>query len=223
MILRQQTYWFVLRIKQEIRKGNDSQMKFYDITYIIDDETNARLSKLAERYEKIKGWNEKETLQFAVAATSKSDIEAKLVFLEEQILPLEEECQKQKEEKAGQKIVYISDEEREKCRKVVNAFAEELDDIEITVVDAGRYGFIKLIYYKFPYGFDDAISYTDSLELFLDLWDEWLEAQLLKLTKNTPMAEMDYEDMFKCLSKDMQEKFMEKREYFAKKAELQIN
>ena len=50
------------------------------------------------------------------------------------------QCQKQKEEKAGQKIVYISDEEREKCRKVVNAFAEELDDIEITVVDAGRYG-----------------------------------------------------------------------------------
>lgn len=46
---------------------------------------------------------------------------------------------------------------------------------------------MKLIYYKFPYGFDDAIAYTDSLELFLDLWDEWLESQLLKLIKNTPM------------------------------------
>lgn len=66
-------------------------MKFYEITYIVEDETNERLSKLAERFEKIKGWNEKEILQFAVAATSKNDIETKLNFLEEQIVPLEEE------------------------------------------------------------------------------------------------------------------------------------
>ncbi|GFI47190.1 hypothetical protein IMSAGC019_02513 [Lachnospiraceae bacterium] len=69
---------------------------------------------------------------------------------------------------------------------------------------------MKLIYYKFPYRFDDAIAYTDSLELFLDLWDEWFEAQLLALTKNTPMAELDYEDIFKCLSKDTQEELMAK-------------
>ena len=197
-------------------------MKFYEITYIVEDETNERLSKLAERYEKIKGWNEKEILQFAVAATSKTDIETKLNFLEEQIVPLEKEWKKQ-EEQPNRKKVYISDEEREKCRKVVNAFAEELDDIEITVVDAGRYGFVKLTYYKFPYGFDDAISFTDSLELFLDLWDEWIEAQLLKITKNTPMAEMDYEEMFKCLPKDIQDKLMAKREYFAEKAEIRIS
>lgn len=197
-------------------------MKFYEITYIVEDEANERLSKLAERYEKIKGWNEKEILQFAVAATSKTDIETKLNFLEEQIVPLEEEWKKQ-EKQPDRKKVYISNEEHEKCRKVVNAFAEELDDIEISVVDAGRYGFVKLTYYKFPYGFDDAISFTDSLELFLDLWDEWIEAQLLKITKNTPMAEMDYEEMFKCLSKDTQDKLMAKREYFAEKAELQIS
>ena len=197
-------------------------MKFYEITHIVEDEANERLSKLAERYEKIKGWNEKEILQFAVAATSKNDIETKLKFLEEQIVPLEEEWKKQ-EEQPDRKKVYISDEEREKCRKVVNAFAEELDDIEISVVDAGRYGFVKLTYYKFPYGFDDAISFTDSLELFLDLWDEWIEAQLLKITKNTPMAEMDYEEMFKCLSKDIQDRLMAKREYFAEKAEIRIN
>ena len=197
-------------------------MKFYEITYIVEDEANERLSKLAERYEKIKGWNEKEILQFAVAATSKNDIETKLKFLEEQIVPLEKEWKKQ-EEQPNRKKVYISDEEREKCRKVVNAFAEELDDIEITVVDAGRYGFVKLTYYKFPYGFDDAISFTDSLELFLDLWDEWIEAQLLKITKNTPMAEMDYEEMFKCLPKDIQDKLMAKREYFAEKAEIRIS
>ena len=91
------------------------------------------------------------------------------------------------------------------------------------VVDAGRYGFVKLIYYKFPYGFDNAISYTNSHVLLLDLRNEWLEAQLLKLTRNTPMEEMDYEEMFKCLPKDMQEKIMAKREFFAEKAEMRIN
>lgn len=34
------------------------------------------------------------------------------------------------------------------------------------------------------------------------------------------MAELDYEDMFKCLSKDKQEELMAKREYFAEKAEI---
>lgn len=198
-------------------------MKFYEITYMLEDEQHERLSELVERYEKIKGWNEKETLQFAVTSTSKADIEGKLQFLEEQIVQMEKEWQGHKEEKAKQKRVYISDEEREKCKKVVDAYAEELDDIDIMVVEAGRYGFVKLIYYKFPYGFDDAIAYTDSLELFLDLWDEWFESQLLRLTKNTPMTEMDYEDIFKCLPKDKQEELIAKREYFAEKAEIRIS
>lgn len=192
-------------------------MKFYEITYIIDDEQQEKLSALAERYEKINGWNEKEILQFAVTATSKEDMKTKLRFMESNIIELEKDWQEQ-EEKPKQKRIYISDEEHEKCKRVVSAYAEELDELEISVVDAGRFGFVKLIYYKFPYGFDDAIAYTDSFELFLDLWDEWLEAQLLALTKGTPMAEMDYEDMFKCMSKEKQEELMAKREYFAEKA-----
>lgn len=192
-------------------------MKFYEITYIIEDEQQERLSALAERYEKVNGWNEKEILQFAVAATSKEEMESKLQFLEKEIVKMEKDWQEQ-EEKPKEKRKYISDEEYEKCKRVVSAYQKELDEIEVTVVDAGRFGFVKLIYYKFPYGFDDAIAYTDSLELFLDLWDEWFEAQLLALTKNTPMAELDYEDIFKCLSKDTQEELMAKREYFAEKA-----
>lgn len=195
-------------------------MKFYEITYILEDEQYKRLSQLAERYEKIKGWNEKEMLQFAVNATAKTDIDDKVRFLETQIIQFEKEWQELEAKKSGQKRGYISDDEREKCRKVVNAFAKELDDIEIIVTEAGKYGFVKLMDYEFPYGFDSAMTYTGSLELFLDLWDEWFETQLLRLTKNTPMAEMDYEDMFKCLSKDKQQELMAKREYFAKKAEI---
>ncbi len=192
-------------------------MKFYEITYIIDDRQQEKLSALAERYQKINGWNEQEILQFAVAATSQSDIETKLQFLENEVARLEMEWQEQKE-KPEQKRKYISDEEREKCRRVVSAYEEALDDTEVSVVDAGRFGFVKLIYYKFPYGFDDAIAYTDSLQLFLDLWEEWLESQLLKLTKDTPMQEMDYEDILKCLPKEKRDELMAKREYFADRA-----
>lgn len=192
-------------------------MKFYEITYIVEDGQQERLSALAERYEKVNGWNEKEILQFAVTATSKDDLETKLQFLEKEIVKLEKDWQEQKK-KTKEKRSYISEEEHEKCKRVVSAYEKELDDVEVTVVDAGRFGFVKLIYYKFPYGFDDAIAYTDSFKLFLDLWDEWLEAQLLTLTKGTPMAELDYEDMFKCLSKEKQEELMAKREYFAEKA-----
>ena len=187
-------------------------MKFYEITYIVEDGQQERLSALAERYEKVNGWSEKEILQFAVTATSKDDIETKLQFLEKEIVKLEKDWQEQKKT-PNEKRSYISEEEHEKCKRVVSAYEKELNDVEVTVVDAGRFGFVKLIYYKFPYGFDDAIAYTDSLELFLDLWDEWLEAQLLALTKGTPMAELDYEDMFKCLSKEKQEELMAKREY----------
>lgn len=126
--------------------------------------------------------------------------------------------QQEREEKPKEKRKYISDEEHEKCRKVVSAYENELDEIEVTVLDAGRFGFVKLIYYKFPYGFDDAIAYTNSLKLFHDLWEEWLVAQVLALTQNTTVAELDYEDRFKSLSKDKQEELLAKRKYFAEKA-----
>lgn len=200
-------------------------MKFYEITYMIEDEQHKRLSALAEHYNEIKGWDEKELLQYAVTATVKSDIETKLQFLENQIVQLEKECHGYKEGKNNlhsYKKVYISDAERIKCRKVVNAYTEELDNDEVIVIEAGRYGFVKLAYYQLPYGFDRTVAHTNSLELFLDLWNEWLESQLLRLTEDTPLAEMDYEDMFKCLSKDKQEELMEKREYFAKKAEIHL-
>ena len=43
-------------------------MEFYELIYIVEEKAQERLSALAERYKKINGWNEKEMLQFAVAA-----------------------------------------------------------------------------------------------------------------------------------------------------------
>ncbi|MDE6214275.1 MAG: hypothetical protein K2M70_12465 [Lachnospiraceae bacterium] len=39
----------------------------------------------------------------------------------------------------------------------------------IVVLDVGRYGFVKLQYYKPPQGFEDTITFTDSVALFENL------------------------------------------------------
>lgn len=85
---------------------------------------------------------------------------------------------------------YITDDEREKCRKVADAFAELYEIENILVVDAGRYGFVKLQYYRPPQGFEDAITFTDSRSMFENLWEEWFDTQLFLLAKGTPMAGM---------------------------------
>ena len=88
-------------------------------------------------------------------------------------------------------------------------------------MDVGRYGYVKLQYYKPPQGFDDVITFTDSRSMFEDLWEEWFYTQLLMLAKGTPMAEMGYEDIFKCLPKEKQKELLDKKAEFAKMAEIE--
>lgn len=65
--------------------------------------------------------------------------------------------------------VYITDEERGKCRKVTDAYAEFYELEDIFVADAGRYGFIKLLYYTDINGFENMRTYSDSKKFFEDL------------------------------------------------------
>lgn len=116
--------------------------------------------------------------------------------------------------------VYITEDEREKCRKIVNAFEELFAQIDGMVLDAGKYGFLKVQYYNYPDGFDEVTCYTDSQSLFKELWQEWRNTQLLDFAQGTPMEEMDYEDIFHCLPKETQREYMKKRQYFAEKAEM---
>lgn len=118
------------------------------------------------------------------------------------------------------KDTYISKEEQEKCRKVAEAFKELYEREDIIVLDAGKYGYVKLQYYKEPYGFDDVFTYTDSRELFDDLWNEWFNGRLLDYARDTPMMEFDYPDIFKCLPRDKQKELMDKKIVFAEKAEI---
>lgn len=118
------------------------------------------------------------------------------------------------------KDTYISKEEQEKCRKVAEAFKELYEREDIIVLDAGKYGYVKLQYYKEPYGFDDVFTYTDSRELFEDLWNEWFNGRLLEYARDTPMMEFDYPDIFKCLPKDKQKELMDKKIVFAEATKI---
>ena len=126
--------------------------------------------------------------------------------LQENVLILEEE-------------VYITDEERKKCQNVAEAFREFYELTDVVVVDAGKYGFVKLQQYKLPAGFDSLVTYTDSQTMFDDLWEDWLYEQLLTPVLGTPVAEFEYEDIFKCLPKEKQKELMAKRIYFKEKSE----
>lgn len=117
---------------------------------------------------------------------------------------------------------YITKEERKKCRKVRNAFVELYKEEDIVVMDVGKYGFVKMQYYKPPFMFNDVSAFTESNKLFTDLWKEWRNTQLLSLAKGTPMEDMEYSEIFQCLSKEKKREIMEKKLYFLKKARRKV-
>lgn len=109
---------------------------------------------------------------------------------------------------------YITEEQREKCRKVADAFTELYELADVMVADAGRFGFVRLQWYNEGEGFDSAVTYSDSSELFEELWRIWYEHEVLTPVLGTPLAELDYDEIFKTLSKDRQEEISKKKEYF---------
>jgi hypothetical protein len=87
------------------------------------------------------------------------------------------------------------------------------------VVDAGRYGFVKLQYYKPPQGFEDAVTFTDSRSLFENLWKEWLDTKLYLLAKGTPLMDKGYDGVLNSLSEEKKKELTEKKADFAKKGQ----
>lgn len=109
---------------------------------------------------------------------------------------------------------YITEEQRAKCQKVADAFSELYELADVMVVDAGRFGFVRLQWYSEGEGFDSAMVFSDSLELFEELWRIWYEHEVLTPVLGTPLAELDYDEIFQTLSKDRQEEILEKKRYF---------
>ena len=63
-------------------------------------------------------------------------------------------------------------------------------------------------------GFDSAMVFSDGGELFEELWRIWYEHEVLTPVLGTPLAELDYDEIFQTLSKDRQEEISEKKKYF---------
>lgn len=116
--------------------------------------------------------------------------------------------------------VYITDEEREKCRKVADAYAEFYELEDIFVADAGRYGFIKLLYYTDINGFENMQTYTDSKVFFDDLWDDWLDYQFYEIASGTLAVGLSCDELFNSLPRIIQREIADKYSYFAEMAEL---
>ena len=121
-----------------------------------------------------------------------------------------------------EKQVYITEEERVKCQKMVDAFAELYEIENIVVLDAGRYGFIELKYYKPPHGFEDAKNFTDSVALFEELWEEWLNTKLYLIAKGTSLLEKGYKGVFESLPEEKQSELIVRKADFAKIAEIYL-
>ncbi len=118
---------------------------------------------------------------------------------------------------------YITDIEYEKCCKVANAF-KDLERENIMVVDAGRFGFLRLLYYRYPDGFDTVIPYTNSQKLFEDLWSDWLSEQLAKMKRKNPsLMIMEEAEILESLPKDLREELINKKFYFAEQAGITVN
>jgi hypothetical protein len=115
-----------------------------------------------------------------------------------------------------EKKIYITEEERAKCQKVADAFAELYEMADIVVLDVGRYGFVMLKYYMPPHGFEEDVTFTDSVALFEALWQEWFDMKLYLMAKDTPLMEKGYNGVFESLSKEEQSELIGKKDDFAR-------
>ena len=101
---------------------------------------------------------------------------------------------------------HLSGKERRKCRRVAAVFRDMYRHEDLVVLDAGAYGFVKLQDYRPPVGFGDVETFTDSRDMFEDLWTEWIYSQLISLIKDSPLEQLDYVDIYESLPPHIRKK-----------------
>lgn len=112
--------------------------------------------------------------------------------------------------------IYITNQERENCRKVVDVFHKLLRQLDILALDAGKYGFVLLKYLNYT-DFDFIQTYINSDALFEALWQEWLEVKMMTLCINTPLIDLDFDKMYDGLSVKQQNEIQRTKESFKSK------
>ena len=112
----------------------------------------------------------------------------------------------------------FTEEEREKCLKVVDAFQEYFEDLGDTIIaDCGKFGMMWFRWYK-DGDFGAHELYDNADELFDALWTAWLEHQLLTPVLGTPVAELEYDELYDILHPEMKKIYAEKKQYFRDRA-----
>ena len=96
---------------------------------------------------------------------------------------------------------------------MADAFAELYELTDVMVADAGRFGFIRLQWFSEGEGFDSTMAFSDSEELFEELWRIWYGHEVLTPVLGTPLAELDYDEIFQTLPKTGRRNLREKK-YF---------
>jgi ribonuclease HI len=104
---------------------------------------------------------------------------------------------------------------------VVDAFVELYELEDMVVLDAGKYGFVKLQDYTNRNGFDNVVTYTDSKLLFDDLWHTWLDAKMYLIAKDSTVIEKVYTEVYNRLVQEQKDEVMAKKDEFAKKAGIE--
>lgn len=108
----------------------------------------------------------------------------------------------------------ITEEERIKCQKVVEVFADFMElHGDMTVASAGKWGFVHLCYYDGD-SFAGSRLYQNSKELFEVLWEYWRDYMLLEAVMGTPMQEYDYEKLYELLKPEERQRYIDKRMEF---------
>ena len=109
---------------------------------------------------------------------------------------------------------YITEIERERCKRVIGVFTELYEEMDLLVLDAGRFGFVKLQFFSVETGFDCCIRFLDSRELFEELWKDWLGDQLKDFTRDKLTVEMDLSEIINYLPVERRNIYEEKRKCF---------
>lgn len=116
-----------------------------------------------------------------------------------------------------EKQVFMPEDERKKCQKTADAFKELYENEDTVVLDAGRYGFVKLQYYNNKNGFDCVTTFTDSKKLFNSLWEDWLYTNLFQVLEDEGTESMEYSELIKKLPQEKIAEIMDRKRYFLEK------
>jgi len=109
---------------------------------------------------------------------------------------------------------YISEEEIIKCEAVISVFQELYNKEDIIALVAGNYGIVVLQWYSENWGFEQMTTFTNYIELYKYLWNQWREYELYRIMEGTEWEEADFETMYRNLEEKNKKRFREKRLVF---------